>query len=579
MEDKPLFLRIWDNIRKAFVFSPWPMNPNGRPYMAFMANVLFQENPNPQIYEAIPDGATGATTAETEGLQGVTNQGNRTADWIETGGIAMDSSPAPVAPTGLASVSEISVPNYNQGNVIKQLLGKMTWAEIAVELIPYLNATTPSDGPTVANAIPNQTVNVAGDVTFAFNENTFTGLNLNYTVTKTDGSASPFAFNSSSRSFVWGASVPNGTYSLKVTAQDNLGRSIDTTFTVTIARAVELPNIQSIIRKYDPSSKTVYYQLKSSYQGNDIEKWPVYRCKNASESNWRSDWAATLEASLFQEYASGYKVYAYANLTVSGQATTNTIFQFKPYPDAPDSAILEFPYTLPNAQDYGTEVYHYEPSNAKVTEFYAGAIAGPEKYLSCYAAGSGILKTNLVATGDTPVYANGLKVMTTSDGPYPNANLFSGTKPYGSLYGNAVNGSYNLSIIDDAGNTLTYPIVKTDSGPQVTLKAATSGGGSGDTGSAIPINTSVDTFNKSLFIPSIQWSGGKARVVHTNKPGSGIYLISGQNEITDLPTTYDYYPGDEIEITYIQGATSSSDFSSWGLNKAQVIIQFGQAPA
>ncbi|QMW06353.1 hypothetical protein [Spirosoma foliorum] len=481
MADAPLFLRVRDRLRKKFVFTPWPMNALGRPVMAFMANVLFRENPNPEIFDAIPDGAVGQTTFETEGWQGVTNQGNVTADWVEAAGYAMDSSPAPVAPTGLVALSQISVADYNRGQVIKKLLGEMTWAEIAVQLKPYFNSTTPGTGPTVLNPIPDQTVTIAGDSAFAFAANTFSGTDNSYTATKSDGSTLPFSFNSSTRSFIWWGTVPNGTYRIKVTGANGAG-SASTEFNVTIDR-VQVPYIISILRKYDPVIRTFYYLVKHSFTGNDDTKQPVARGKLANETAWRTGgqlFYPIYENTLFpDDLANGYQYYYYANM-YNGTPTTNTVVQFKPYYDAPDSAIIQLEYTLPTTQDYGTEVYHYTPGT-KITEAYTGRIAGTEKYLSCYANGTGTIKTVLVATGSTPPYANGEKVMTTADGPYDNASLFTGTKPYGSLYRDVVNGTYTLSFVDDNGNSLAYPITVTDSGPISVLKAPTgSGGGGGD---------------------------------------------------------------------------------------------------
>jgi hypothetical protein len=81
--------------------------------------------------------------------------------------------------------------------------------------------------------------------------------------------------------------------------------------------------------------------------------------------------------------------------------------------------------------------------------------------LSFYADGTGTLKINLRAMPGTPIYLNGLKTMTTADGPYPRAGLFPGTMPYGSYFPAVPNGNYLVDWQDEDGQFLSFNITLT----------------------------------------------------------------------------------------------------------------------
>ena len=82
--------------------------------------------------------------------------------------------------------------------------------------------------------------------------------------------------------------------------------------------------------------------------------------------------------------------------------------------------------------------------------------------------------------------------------------------------------------------------------------------------------------NRNFFTPVVEWKNGKARVTHPNRmDGPHLYILSGQPELSELPTTYDFSPGDEVVVDY-QHANSSAEFWFWDLFRAQAIIHFGQ---
>lgn len=102
-------------------------------------------------------------------------------------------------------------------------------------------ARTGNAGPTVANAIPNQSVNESSAWNFQFASNTFADANshtLTYTATLSSGAALPgwITFTAATRTFS-GTSpsvVSNTTITIRVTATDPFGASVFDDFDLTI---------------------------------------------------------------------------------------------------------------------------------------------------------------------------------------------------------------------------------------------------------------------------------------------------------------------------------------------------------
>jgi hypothetical protein len=99
--------------------------------------------------------------------------------------------------------------------------------------------TIQANNPPIANIIiPNQIVPFNTRVSFAFDEKTFSdpeGNELTYGATLENGnSLNWLTFDASTRTFTVAANANVGTYTIKVTATDNGGASVTTSFTVTI---------------------------------------------------------------------------------------------------------------------------------------------------------------------------------------------------------------------------------------------------------------------------------------------------------------------------------------------------------
>lgn len=149
------------------------------------------------------------------------------------------------------------------------------------------------------------------------------------------------------------------------------------------------------------------------------------------------------------------------------------------FPKNPNAAVLnKLTAALPELsggdvwKSLGCAIVDTGGDSKKIKAFFVKKIDG-YKLLSLFADGTGVLKTTLVATGNTPTYpvTEGFKTMTTADGPYVAEELFSGTMPYAQLYKDVPNGSYFVRIIDEDGLYRTFDIIVNDTGPDAVLIA------------------------------------------------------------------------------------------------------------
>lgn len=378
--------------------------------------------------------------------------------------------------------------------------GQADLVALAAALKPILNATTPSTGPTVANAVTDKTVTASGNQNVDIPTSTFAGADT-YSATLQSGAGLPISYSTigSIIRFVIPANFANQTLPISLIGSNaNSGKSIATPFSIIINRTVgvELPYIKSIWRIFNANTGELDYLVETSYIGTEDSKKPVWRCKRAGSSTWISDFGlafptAQATPAFSNPLTTKYPYYAYASLQQGAEATTATIFQWKPYLTAPDNTIIDLPYTQNNSvsDTPGTEVYNYA-GLFKCTGLWIKRIS--ENRLCLYAQGSGTLTTKLIATGSTPAYSNSEKVMLTEPGGYDSPENFTGKVKYGSLYGKAgeqpvVNGSYTLIVLDDStpARSRSYALNMNDTGPIATLIEPiidSGGSGGGDTG-------------------------------------------------------------------------------------------------
>ncbi|WP_205119519.1 putative Ig domain-containing protein [Paramagnetospirillum kuznetsovii] len=113
-----------------------------------------------------------------------------------------------------------------------------------------IDQSTTNDIPTVANAIPAQSFDGAGNWIYQVPGNTFAdgdGDQLSATATLSNGGALPswMSFNASTWTFSGNppASANGQTYAVKVTATDNQQGSVNTTFNLTVTNANDTPTV------------------------------------------------------------------------------------------------------------------------------------------------------------------------------------------------------------------------------------------------------------------------------------------------------------------------------------------------
>ncbi len=112
-------------------------------------------------------------------------------------------------------------------------------------------SAAPNNAPTVANTIPDQKAKVSSAFSYAFPANTFNdadGHTLTYTATLSNGNALPdwLTFTAADRSFS-GTPTSIGTVSVKVTADDSNGGTVDDTFDITVGAANNAPTVGTSI--------------------------------------------------------------------------------------------------------------------------------------------------------------------------------------------------------------------------------------------------------------------------------------------------------------------------------------------
>ncbi|GAB3948324.1 hypothetical protein GCM10028805_22430 [Spirosoma harenae] len=487
--------------------------------------------------------------------------------------VQLDQVPVLSAVTGILGVNRLNGADVG---------GQTTLEVLAEKLKPLILSTTPIGAPQVLNPIPDQTITASGDQTYPIPANTFSGTNV-LTARKEDGSTLPVYLTGNILTIP--GPVANQVLRVKIVATNSAGLSNNTVFTLTIARTVtDLPYFRKIKEIYIAGLKTLNILADTSYTGSTLSQLPFIRYKRADEANWRSDWANTFSTAgqwAPEVIADGYTQYWFGALQEGSETVTNVVVQLKPYASAPESTWQTFNLTLGSVDI--TQLLYVYGTSGKITFVAVKRIAGPEQYLAVYVDGTGnSMNSNLIATGDTPTYANGNRAMTSADGPYPSPGLFEGSVKFGQLYAGVLNKSYLLVITDEDGHPLSFPISLTDSTPVAILKDYDESGNPEppDDGNNVTGETVVQSSNRSLLVIAVQESGGKYRVAHTNAPsGDKLYLLSGQpSDIGSLPTTYDYEPGDEVEITFIQGKTTADMFYDWAptVPRAQAIIRFGQ---
>ncbi|MEN0037764.1 MAG: putative Ig domain-containing protein [Cellvibrio sp.] len=130
-------------------------------------------------------------------------------------------------------------------------------------LVSYFDGT--NSVPTVANPIPNQSTNEEAWYSYTFPANTFADADfpttLTYTATLSDGSPLPpwLGFNATTRTF---SGMPDdgdvGTLSIRVTASDGAGGSVNDTFDLVINNVNDLPFVNIPIPNQNATEDSVF---------------------------------------------------------------------------------------------------------------------------------------------------------------------------------------------------------------------------------------------------------------------------------------------------------------------------------
>ena len=135
-----------------------------------------------------------------------------------------------------------------------------------------VSITDANDAPTLANAIPNQTIAEDSALSFQFNSNVFAdvdvGDSFTYTATLSDGSDLPswLSFNASTRTFSGTPLNANvGAIDVKVTATDSGSASISDTFSITVTNTNDAPTVANAIADQAATEDSAFsYQFASN---------------------------------------------------------------------------------------------------------------------------------------------------------------------------------------------------------------------------------------------------------------------------------------------------------------------------
>jgi hypothetical protein len=214
-DNRPLFLQVFDTLAAgAARYWPWPKNRLDRPVLSGKAKELFsaslRTNPDgltTQLVTDLPDGARSAEAAETDDLQGITNQGNQTDDHLITNGYTMEQFPTVEQATLIAVIDNDTYPNYNQGTKDLQGIKAMSLTNLAAQLKPLLDELPSVDAPiasvigryrVVADAVSLKEIRIGGVLGLAKGSSTPKSVTAYYTDGSTQdvtGSASKSVSN------------------------------------------------------------------------------------------------------------------------------------------------------------------------------------------------------------------------------------------------------------------------------------------------------------------------------------------------------------------------------------------------
>ena len=161
--------------------------------------------------------------------------------------------------------------------------------------------TTANAAPVVANAIPDQNATVGTVFSYAFPANTFSdadGDDLTYAAKRSDDSALPswLSFTPATRTFS-GTPASAGTVSVKVTASDGNGGSVDDVFDIVVAAANTAPVVDNRIPDQNATVGTAFsYAFPAntfSDADNDALSYQATRSDDSALPSWLGFTAAT----------------------------------------------------------------------------------------------------------------------------------------------------------------------------------------------------------------------------------------------------------------------------------------------
>ena len=167
--------------------------------------------------------------------------------------------------------------NENVGTLSIQLTATDNDGEVAINTFA-LEVVNVNDSPTLSVAIANQTATEDETFSFTFDEDTFNdvdaGDSLTYSATWTDGSGLPnwLTFDAETRTF---SGIPVnedvGTLNLQVTATDNDGELVSTTFELEIVNVNDTPTLLSAIANQTATEDEAFSFTLSVNTFNDID--------------------------------------------------------------------------------------------------------------------------------------------------------------------------------------------------------------------------------------------------------------------------------------------------------------------